>query len=81
MNNPLSDPVLDLYNGDGNKIASNDDWEDWSQQAEIKADNLAPTNSRESAMVLSLGPGNYTAIVRGAGSATGIGLVEIYYIK
>lgn len=81
VNNPLSDPVLDLYNGDGNKIASNDDWEDWSQQAEIKADNLAPTNSRESAMVLSLGPGNYTAIVRGAGSATGIGLVEIYYIK
>ena len=84
--NPLADPTLELHDGTGALIASNDNWVTTiiggiittDQVATIRASGYAPTDVRESAMIVSLPPGNYTAIVRGVNSTTGIGLVEVY---
>jgi hypothetical protein len=76
--NPVQDPTLDLVNASGTTIASNDNWQTDPGAAQIQSNNLAPTDTRESATLQSLAPGNYTAIVRGKGNATGVGLVEIY---
>ena len=73
----LADPLLELHNADGSILATNDNWRD-TQEAEIEATGLAPTNDAESAIVSTLAPGNYTAIVRGAGDTTGVALVEAY---
>ena len=76
----LADPVLELYDGSGNNLTTNDDWKD-TQQAEIEATGLEPTDDRESAVLSTLAPGAYTAIVRGAGDTTGVGLVEVYHLQ
>jgi hypothetical protein len=73
----LADPVLELHNGQGALIASNDNWRS-AQQAEIVATGIAPMSNLESAIVKTLGPGSYTAVVRGKNGGTGIGLVEMY---
>jgi T5SS/PEP-CTERM-associated repeat protein len=73
----MADPTLELHDGQGNLILANDNWRD-TQEAEIKATGLAPTDDHESAIVQTLGPGSYTAIVRGNGNTTGVGLVEAY---
>ena len=75
--NVLLDPQLELFNSNGDPIFMNDDWKD-TQQVAIAASQLQPTNDKESAIRISLVPGNYTAIVRGAGGATGIRLIEFY---
>lgn len=75
--NSLPDPVLELYDGNGTLIASNDDWKD-TQQSIIAATGLAPPNDRESAIAGTITPGNYTAIVRGFDNAIGVALVEVY---
>lgn len=71
----MNDPQLQLYSG-ATPIASNDDWRD-SQEAEILATGKAPGDNRESAIVIELDEGAYTAIMTGVGGTTGIGLVEI----
>ncbi len=76
---PLADPQLDLYDSQGTRIDSNDNWRD-TQEAEIEATGLAPTNSRESAISTTLAPGAYTAIVSGVGGSSGTGLVEAYNV-
>ena len=73
----LADPLLELYDGNGVLLASNDNWRS-GQEAEIIANNLAPTNDLDPAIFTSLAPGNYTAIVRGTGGATGVALLESY---
>ena len=73
----LADPTLELHDAGGALLMSNDDWKD-TQQTEIEAAGLAPTDDRESAILSILPPGAYTAIVRGAGDTTGVGLVEAY---
>jgi hypothetical protein len=73
----LGDPMLALHNKDGALIASNDDWRT-SQEADIAQSGLAPADERESAILMRLDSANYTAIIRGAGESTGIGLVEVY---
>jgi len=79
LNTVLADPTLELHDGNGALLESNDDWQDDPDQAAlIRATNLAPTNPLESAISASLAPGNYTAIVRGKNNGVGIGLVEIY---
>ena len=79
LTNVLADPTLELYDGNGALLQSNDNWQDDADQAaRISADNLAPSNSLESAMWASLAPGNYTAIVRGKNNGVGIGIVEVY---
>jgi hypothetical protein len=77
----MQDPTIELRNRDGDLVASNDDWQS-TQKTEIEATGLAPTDSRESAILLrNFEPGPYTAIVRGKNSTTGVGLVEIYDVQ
>ncbi len=78
VSNPLSDPVLTIYDSSGSVIASNDNWLDNVNWIDIQKNALSPPNERESALVLHLPPGGYTAIVRGANGATGNALVEVY---
>ena len=73
----LEDPVLELHDSDGNIIASNDNWRS-TQASEIIATTIPPSDDREAAIVSTLDPGNYTAIVHGKGDATGVALVEVY---
>jgi len=72
----LADPTLELHDADGAIIGANDNWKE--DEAAIRATGLAPGNDLESALVRTLPPGGYTAIVRGKNNTTGIGLVEIY---
>jgi WD40 repeat protein len=80
INGALQNPTLDLVNSSGAVIRSNDNWK-LTQRTEIEALNLQPSDDRESALVQTLAPGNYTAIVRGAGNTTGVGLVEVYNVE
>jgi hypothetical protein len=73
----LTDPMLEVHDRNGALLAQNDDWRMHQEQALIDS-GLAPTDNRESAMLLSLQPGAYTAIVRGKNDSTGVGLVEVY---
>ena len=73
----LADPTLELHAADGSVISSNDNWKD-SQEAEIEATGLMPTNDLESAIVESLDPGAYTAVLGRNDYTTGVGLVEAY---
>jgi hypothetical protein len=75
---PLSDPTVELRNASGALLASNDNWGSGPNATQIQSENLAPSNPNESALQATLNPGTYTAIVRGANGATGVGLVEIY---
>lgn len=74
----LSDPVLELRDGSGNLLAVNDDWGNSSQVSEILASTIPPANPRESAIVATLGGGNYTAIVRSVDGTPGVALVEVF---
>ena len=75
----LLDPMLDLYDGNGNLLKSNDDWAD-TAEGEISATGIAPTDPRESAILANLRAGAYTAIVSGKNGATGVALVEVYHV-
>ena len=79
VSGPLQDPTLELRAADGTLIRGNDNWKE-SQQSAIEATGLQPANDLESAVVASLPPGNYTAIVRGKDETSGVGLVEIYNV-
>jgi hypothetical protein len=78
----LGDPTLELHDESGNTVAFNDNWktrpDGSSQQAEIEATGIPPTNDLESALLQTLPAGNYTAIVRGMNGTTGVGLLEAY---
>jgi len=75
----LQDPMLEIHDVDGNKIAENDDWKD-TQQTEVMQTGIAPTDDRESAFVGDFAAGHYTAILRGK-NGTGIGLVEAFKLN
>jgi hypothetical protein len=74
---PLENPTLELHDGNGALIAANDNWRS-DKEAEIIATGIPPANDLESAIVRNLAPGNYTAIVLGVNSTTGIAVVEAY---
>jgi hypothetical protein len=74
----LQDPTLELHDGNGVLLQSNDNWKQAPNAAEIQSTGLAPPDDRESAILLSLTPGNYTTIMRGVNRTTGIGLSETY---
>jgi len=84
--NALADPTLELHDGTGALIASNNNWASTiiggiitaNQVREIQASGYAPSDGRESAIIAFLPPGNYTAIVRGVNNTTGVALVEVY---
>jgi hypothetical protein len=79
--NALQNPTLELHDGSGTIIASNDDWVTDPNSSFVVANGLAPGDTRESAIFTSLPPGNYTAIVRGVGNTTGVGLIEAYNLQ
>jgi len=77
--NALANPQLELRNSSGTLIRSNNDWmDDPTQKALIMAAGLGPTNNLESAIAETLAPGQYTALLSGVNSGTGVGLVEFY---
>ena len=76
----LPDPILELRNSDGSLLFENDNW-GTDQKQQIIDSTIPPTDSRESAIVATLAPGNYTAVVRDAGNSTGVALVEIYDLQ
>ena len=83
---PLADPVLELYDGTGAVIGTNDNWQTSQlggvitsdQKAEILASTIFPDDPAEAAIIANLEPGAYTAIIRGANNGTGLGLAEVY---
>jgi hypothetical protein len=80
----LSDPTLELHQG--STVTTNDNWKiddqtGQSQEADIRATTIPPTDDLESALVATLAPGNYTAIIRGKNNTTGVGLVEVYNLQ
>jgi sugar lactone lactonase YvrE len=78
----LADPTLQLKSANGVTLLANDDWQDDPvQAAEIQQRTLAPGDTRESALVTTLPPGQFTAIVSGKGGATGVALVEVYALE
>jgi hypothetical protein len=76
----LQDTTLELRDVNGALLTSNDDWES-TQRQEIIDTTIPPTDPRESAIVSTLSPGNYTAIVRGKNNTTGVALVEAYALQ
>jgi K319-like protein len=77
IQNPLLDPTVDLFNGQGTKIGTDNNWKD-SQQVAIQATGLAPSNDLESALLVDLSAGSYTAVVAGVNSTSGVALIEAY---
>ena len=84
--NVLPDPTLELHDGTGALIASNDNWQHTiiggiimaDQVRDIRSSGHAPRDPRESAIIADLPPGNYTGIVRDKNIIIGVALVEVY---
>jgi hypothetical protein len=77
--NALANPTLELRDSNAALLMSNDNWQDDpAQAADLTASGLAPTNASESGIALTLGPGQYTALLAGQGSTTGVGVIEVY---
>jgi YVTN family beta-propeller protein len=77
--NPMANPVLQLYSG-STLIASNDDWKSAPNAADIEASGFAPAYESESAIMVTLDSGLYTAVVSGANNTTGVGIVEVFEV-
>jgi hypothetical protein len=77
----LADPTLELHDSNGAILESNDNWVDSPNKQAIIDSTIPPPNNLESAIVRTLTPANYTAIVRGAGGTTGIAVVEVYALN
>ena len=78
--NALPDPVLQLYDGNGSLVFANDNWRT-AQEQQIIDSGVPPTDDHESAIVATLSPGNYTAMVYDAHQASGVALVEVYDLE
>lgn len=74
---PLPDPLLRLIDSEGTTIFTNDNWQD-AQAAELTAAGFNPDDPLESAVLITLPPGNYTALLSDAHGSTGVGLLEVY---
>lgn len=78
LSHVLANPVLELRNSAGNLVSSNDNWATGALATQVSATGIPPTRPEESAIVATLTPGNYTAIVRGVNNTSGVALVELY---
>jgi uncharacterized delta-60 repeat protein len=79
--NALADPTMTLVrSSDGAILATNNDWQSAANADAMRATGLAPANARESAILMTLPPGAYTAIVSGVNGSTGVGLVAVYEV-
>ena len=76
----LQNPTLQVVDANGSDVSANDNWKD-GQRAELEALSIQPGNDLEAAVIATLASGNYTAVVRGQGDATGVGLVEVYNVQ
>jgi cyclophilin family peptidyl-prolyl cis-trans isomerase len=79
ITNFLADPILEVHDAQGG-VYINDNWTESADKTAIQNSGLAPTNSKESAVLRILPPGPYTAILRGTNSTTGVGSVEVYQL-
>jgi len=77
---PLADTTLELRNSNGELVRRNDDWKS-TQQAEIEATKMPPRSDLEAALIATLRPGAYTAILAGKNASTGVGLLEVYNLN
>jgi len=77
--NALADPTLELRDGTGALVLANDNWRT-AQAADLTATGLQPSNDLESAVVITLQPGSYTALLRGANNGTGVGVLEVFAV-
>jgi uncharacterized protein GlcG (DUF336 family) len=78
--NALANPSFDVRDSNGTLVGANDDWKS-TQEEDLRATALAPSVDTESAALLSLSPGAYTALVRSGDGATGVALVEVYNLR
>jgi hypothetical protein len=76
----LQDPMVELHDSDGSLIFSNDNWRS-DQEGQIIASTISPSDDKESAIVATLSPGAYTAIVRSSDGTSGVALVEVYDLE
>jgi plastocyanin len=82
----LTDPIVSLFDSSSQTIAQNDDWQTTQtggvitqdQTADIMASGKAPADPHESAIIATLAPAAYTAIVRGKNNSSGVGLIEVF---
>ncbi|MEY2505462.1 MAG: large repetitive protein [Verrucomicrobiota bacterium] len=82
INPVLADPILELHDGNGTTLVTNDDWEsDPVSAAQLTEVGLGLSNSKESGILTSLPPGAFTAILAGKNGTTGIGLIELYDLR
>ena len=78
INQPLSDPLVELHDASGTTLTSNDNWQTDPNAPQIQSEGLAPTDPSEAALQVTLSPGSYTAVIRSANRTSGVALVEIY---
>jgi hypothetical protein len=82
VSNALPDPLMHVHDNHGGFLAGTNNWRrENNAGSEIEVSGIAPTNDLESAAILTLAPGAYTAVVEGANKTSGIGLVEIYNLN
>ena len=81
VDNAVENPTLELHDGNGALLASNNDWREASNAGDISSTGLAPADDREPAVLFTVpAPANYTAIVRGLNETTGVALLEAYLL-
>jgi hypothetical protein len=78
--NALADPILELHDGNGNTLETNDNWRDAPNSSDIEATGIPPSHDLESAILKQVSPAGYTAILRGK-TGSGIAVVEIYNLN
>jgi hypothetical protein len=82
LGNLLADPTLELHDANGATLIANDNWnDDPTSAALLSANGLAPANPNESAIFTALAPGQFTAILAGKNSGTGLGIIEVYNLR
>ena len=80
----LPDPFLTLTTASGVPVASNDNWGSVGSGSQITAATAAvgafalPAASKDSALLIILAPGNYTALISGVNDVTGVAIIEVY---
>ena len=80
INNALPDTTLQIKDQNGTIVIENDDWQS-DQKQELENTGLQPSNNLEAAVVVTLQPGQYSALVRGKPEATGTGVVQVYFLQ
>ncbi|HXY01989.1 MAG TPA: DVUA0089 family protein [Terriglobales bacterium] len=81
INGAVAHPAIEVHNSSGEIIAANDNWQSSTEASSIKATGMQPTSEMEAAVLVTLNPGSYTAVVHGSDNATGIGQMDVHQVK